>query len=267
MGQWRIDSFPEGSSRCWCSPASGNQRATHFGKLYSGTSGWNANDTSDSLPPPAFEYFQRQAAIGRLLSQPNLLPLVGFELECSQPLLVYPRIAARPMAQWLLQQTHSPTLPELLRVAHQLMLALQSLHAAGYSHGALHEQHVLVDAAQRVTLVGLGSCEPIGRRTQLTRVASRFDPPEVHEGPFEASSAQDVYSVAFLLGRLLGRSFLAAPLGRAMLSPLPDARPTTSELASLLEDLQTRTVGRLQPRCRSGETRATVADSDFRRAA
>ncbi len=232
---WRIDETvgrSEAHELVYCSQGKMGEPASHFGKLFVGSGAcWD------------FSYFQRQAAVAVSIEHPGVLPLVAHELEGKRPLLVYPRIRASRLDDWLASQAQIPLAPVVFSMARQVLEALEAIHRAGYVHGGLRPEHVLVGVEGGITLIGLGNTEPIGQHTSLPRWNTQYDPPETWSEEFEASSAQDVFSAGRLLTELIGTDFGDSPIARAMCASSPEGRPTTAELVQLFREFEAEAFG------------------------
>lgn len=174
--------------------------------------------------------------------------LAGFNLDASQPLLVYPRLDARTLSEWLDGPLGNQPFSSRIAVARQLLEALSAIHDAGFSHGQLQCEHILVSGGGLVKIVGLGACQRVGLPSELTRSRTPYNAPETCRLGFEVSSAQDIYSTAPLLTKLFGESFAKTSLAQAMQALSPADRPQASELLNLVTafDLESTTQLRLK---------------------
>ncbi|MEZ6138769.1 MAG: hypothetical protein R3C53_28110 [Pirellulaceae bacterium] len=226
---WRIDQViaQRGSHELlWCSQAGSPQTATYFGRRFVG-----------DRQAAEFDYFERLAVICAT-GNPCFPPLIAHDLDAQQPLLIFSRLNAQTMGDWLAAQTLSPAKPLLVWLARQLLESLSGLHRLGYVHGNVRPEHLLIDDLERVKLIGLGKCTEVGMVMRLARARTRYDAPEVATGGFECSSAQDVYAAAVVVAELVGECFTRSPVAQAMLACDPADRPVATEVVQLLCSLE-----------------------------
>ncbi len=189
-------------------------------------------------------YFEREAIIAATVRSANLIPLLAADLDGCQPVLIWPWLNHRRLDQWLARPAKLPPKPILLWVARQLLQGLAGLHNAGYVHGNVRPENVLLSDDFRVHLIGLGRCEAVGETLPVVQRPTRYDPPETRQNRFESSSARDIYSSATVMVDLLGNEFASSDLGRQMLASLVEERPTAGQLATELLNLEHQMLGK-----------------------
>lgn len=233
--EWKIDSLDETRLRCFCSPKRSETRFSHFGKLFTGP-----------RPSRAYDSFCRSATVG-LQTKHDAIPLaVGGTLDAPLPILVFQRVSALTLQEWLNLEAAPQPMFRRLAIAAAIVDAIQSVHHFGYVHGQLSAQHILVIPDDKVQIIGWGSCEVVGaelsavptilRSVPMPKYARRIAPERQH--PSYASSAEDIFALAFVLGELLGQAFLASPLAKNLLCEDPQDRPTTPEIGALLKHIR-----------------------------
>lgn len=191
-----------------------------------------------------FEYFTRQAALGTLVRSPSLVPMIDCDLDSSNPLIVYRLLEAQSLDHWLASQGQGPSHSVLVWIVRQIVEALEAIHHAGFTHGQIMPEHIMITNSDRsVRVVGLGSLEPVGSISSLPRLSQRFDAAELTQDEFEVSTASDIYSVGQVMVELFGLAAKQWPIVAAMTSPTADHRPTASELLNVLRDLERRLFG------------------------
>jgi hypothetical protein len=87
---------------------------------------------------------------------------------------------------------------ELMRMAEQLLQAVQAIHAQGLAHGDIKASNVMIEGA-RAILMDFGAALPLGAHPRYGSPASMA--PEVLAGG-PASAAADVYALGALLYRM-----------------------------------------------------------------
>ena len=185
-----------------------------------------------------FEYFARHMAI--LTHQPSgFATLVDGSLDARQPWFVCKKLDCVALDQWLRNCAALPPRPTLLWILRKVVSAVRQLHRLGYVHGNISPQAIQIADSRHVLLEGLEACEPVGAAVTMTRQPTIFDPPEMCQGELlEASSAQDTFAVGVLGVQLLGKTFGESKVGKLLLHPDCERRPTSHELLPLLLELE-----------------------------
>lgn len=86
----------------------------------------------------------------REIAHLGVVNLYGAERDAGHAYTVWEYIPGQSLAEWCEQANRSPR--ELLLIARELVLAVESLHARGIVHGAIHSKNVIVDSNGRVRL-------------------------------------------------------------------------------------------------------------------
>lgn len=129
-------------------------------------------------------------------------------LADQEPLLVYRYIDAEPLPAWLARRFPQGAPPDLaLDFIRQIASALDALHEHGFVHRCVAPEHILVDADNHVSLVGMGNAIRKNTRVSTTRdfFHPQFSAPEIERelsGKFVVPRA-DIYSLGCLLGFLV----------------------------------------------------------------
>lgn len=200
-------------------------------------------------------YFQRQAIVAAQLDMLN-----DSQIDSPRPLLVFPRWSGLRLDDWLASQNQILSQSSWVAISLNLLQQLQQLHATGYVHGQICSQHIWLAAADRVRLLGLGRCEPVGIAAEyrhhgtrpplrnstylapeLCRTATECGWPEISSA--EVSSAEDIFSAATVLDEIAGGHFAKTPIGRCMQAENPYDRPTAGELVELFTSFQREVSG------------------------
>jgi len=221
---------------------------------------------------------EREAAIARLrraadaataVRHPQLLNIIDASLAGAEPFVVMPRLTGRSLADVLAAGTAQP-LPVALWFVRQAAQACAALHEAGWAHGNLTPEHVLVSPHGQVTVLGLGSAQqfcrvpaappqPAASAPEATpdaqpKVAAGAQP-VICDADASVAAAEDVLALGQLLWQLMCRvdqrrapqgSFeAAAELVADLIHPDPTCRPTCEQLVSRLSELETLSLGQL----------------------
>lgn len=100
-------------------------------------------------------------------------------------------------------------MPETLWIARQAAEGLAALHEAGWLHGDLKPEHVLVSDEGHATLIDFGFARPLGAAsaTHAVRGTPRYLAPECLVSTLRVDQRSDLYSLgAMLFHWLAGRA-------------------------------------------------------------
>ena len=157
---------------------------------------------------------QREALVGRQLSHPHLAPVLDWQLK-NQPFLVMPRIEGRTLRVLLDHRRRefgcligaAKFLPQSVWAVRQVATALSALHAAGWLHGDVKPENVLVDSQGHATLIDLGLARQLGTREcrggEVLAGTLAYVAPESFLPAATLSAESDVYSLGAMLYELL----------------------------------------------------------------
>ena len=218
----------------------------------------------------ALALLRREAAVAAAVSHPNLAAALGADWYSPSPVLLLPYLEGVSLRRLLASQL--PPSRFALWIARQLAAALAALHSAGWLHGQLRPEHVIISPQGQATLIDLSQA----RRLETAEViaespeaALAYASPESFGRRVSLTAASDIYSLGALLFEMLaGRPPFAAADERAwanchrrqkppdlrsanpavsresaelvarMLAKEPLRRPTTSELIDRLAGLE-----------------------------
>lgn len=156
---------------------------------------------TDSIQQQAFMEFSRRLE-SVTMNHPQLAPVLEAAMRQG-----YPFLAARigEGFQSLTRRFGLPMPPEqALKIAEQVMSALEYAHYRGMVHGAFDLHDILVNEQGRVSLLGIG-VEQLRQRLGAAGVAlvSPLLPPEVESGAQLPDKRTDVFAMGALLYVLL----------------------------------------------------------------
>lgn len=187
--------------------------------------------------PYARRLLAREAEAAGQVSHPHLISVLGAELAGDEPHLVLPYLPGATLGRPLRFELR-PTPAQTLWYVRQTAEALAALHRAGWLHGDVKPDNILVSVQGHVTLLDLGFASRIGaaREEQPLVMSPAYASPERLAARDPLTSAADVYSLGATLFELLaGRPpFVAedaATLARMHLElPAPDLAAMLPEL-------------------------------------
>jgi hypothetical protein len=164
------------------------------------------------------EFLAAVAAMSNL-SNPNLVPLVGFCKEGKHKMLVYELVNEGRSLNWFLFNPHDsgPLMDAQTRrsVALETARGLQHLHSHGVVHGGVKPETVMIDRAMHPKLVDYGLVNLTSRFATLHSGARGYIAPEWMNPAAALTAKVDVYSLGVVTLELVS--------GRRCL--LPEAAP------------------------------------------
>ena len=171
---------------------------------------------------------RREARVGSTVSHPNVVPVLACDLADKPFHLVMPRLEGAILSDVIRVAQHLP-LPRVFWITRQIAQGLAALHRAGWTHGDVKPENIMVSFAGHTTLIDLGFSSPIGSVMQATeplRTTLAYAAPESFAGQQMVDGSSDIYSLGIVLYRLLtGRlpydSADEQSLARAHLEQLP----------------------------------------------
>lgn len=190
---------------------------------------------------------------------PNVVPVLDASTTGSSPYLVMPLINGQTMGQSMQQhfQGASKTLPVALWLVRQLAQALDAVHSAGWVHGDVKPDNVLVGVRGHVTLIDLGFAARVHSvPNHIYRGTPDYSAPESLSGQTAIMPAMDMFSVGRLLWQWLAH---IQPIHQSLLEPVaelveqlvsedPTDRPSAETVANRLLKLEIETLGcHIQP--------------------
>lgn len=217
--------------------------------------------------PQALALFEREAAVGRQVTHPHLIPVLAASVVQPPYYLVMPwlegaTLAARLAGGW------RPDLPEALWLVRQVAEALGALDAAGWMHGDIKPSNIFVSQEGHVTLLDLGFAR---RPEEVGSLADRcvlgtchYLAPEAITSALRPDIRSDLYSLGIVLFELLAgrRPFTGDSLSEIVAQHKQERPPELRKLAPHLPAAVTCLVHGLlakQPVRRPQSPRALIA--------
>lgn len=265
VGIWRlIERFHSGqyTDLYYAQPieAAGTQRADYVVKLCS---------SSDRDTQEATQQLRQEAAACSQAQHPNLIALLDGQPHAPVPYLVFPRLDGKSLSAWLASKCTQP-LPVNLWWMRQAAQALQALHQAGWVHGDIKPDNLMVSLRGHLTVIDLGLAIRWGTPANCKRFQGtpQYAAPELIAAQTPHQGASDIYALGLVFYELVARQPLAnlamppqasilkqmsvpgpvIELILQMTSPCPDDRPQASSLVHAIFQLEIETLGNhIQP--------------------
>lgn len=159
-------------------------------------------------------WLRREVEVARTVSHPHLATVLDTHCDASPPFVVQPYYEGRSLADWLDQGT-AMEVPDALWMGRQVAEALSALHRAGWLHGDVKPNNIIVSQLGHATLIDLGFARRLDR--QLCKVAESalqvtlgYAAPEMYLQDCPITSAADTYSLGVCLYEALSGQRLFA---------------------------------------------------------
>jgi serine/threonine protein kinase len=168
--------------------------------------------------------FEREARVAAPLLHRNLVKVFDYDADWERPLLVMEYVEGGSLADRMADETARDF--DVVRLASDLLAALEHIHAAGIVHRDVKPANVLFAPDGRALLTDFGIAHP-DDATRLTRTGQlvgtlRYLAPELADG-HAASPRSDLYSCGVLLRECAGGS--APPELAEVIEELTQAEP------------------------------------------
>lgn len=201
--------------------------------------------------PAAVARLRREALVGRTLAHPHVVAVLAASVAAPPYYVVFPWLTGTTL-QAKLDAGPLP-LYEVLWIGRQIAEALAALHAAGWIHGDVKPQNVIVSADGHATLLDLGFACRQGQPLEDDRCVLgtiEYLAPELLTADQAADARSDLFSLGVTLyqmatGRLPVSGRDAGEIARARLQATPAELRTLaphvpSEAARLIHRLMAR---------------------------
>ncbi|NND98925.1 MAG: protein kinase [Pirellulaceae bacterium] len=183
-------------------------------------------------------------------SHPNLVPVLDASVTGSSPYLVMPRLEGITMQKHI--DVALKPLPVALWMVRQVAQALVAVHNAGWVHGDVKPDNVMVGSRGHVTLIDLGFASRIHTVSgSQFRGTPDYAAPEILNGNMAAMPSADVFALGRVLWTWLTRiekvseSILepVADLVEQMVADDPSQRPAIEVVTRKLLRLEIDSLG------------------------
>jgi len=192
------------------------------------------------------ESLRREAVIGTQFNHAHLVPVISAQITEPPYYVVYPRLAGMVLSDWL-RRDNTLSTTFALWIARQTCEALQGLHQAGWLHGDVKSDNILVSPDGHVTLVDLGAAERAGSPVHITEMpflsTLHYAAPERFGSRLATDIRSEIYSVGVVLFECLtGTVPFDGPTTAAVIDahrrkPAPDLRRVKPGLFPAVVDL------------------------------
>ncbi|MGI8981351.1 MAG: serine/threonine-protein kinase [Pirellulaceae bacterium] len=169
---------------------------------------------TESRSGQSLAMLQREALVGSTVSHLHLAPVLDWQLR-GEPFIVMPRISGWTLRKLLEHRRReygcliggAKFLPQSVWVARQTATALAALHSAGWLHGDVKPENVLVSPQGHVTLIDLGLARKLGSKEcqggEVLAGTLAYVSPESFLPAIALCGESDIYSLGVLLYELL----------------------------------------------------------------
>ncbi len=192
----------------------------------------------------------RGAYASNRFNHPRVIPVIGDGTDADgTPFVVRPWIDAETLDQTLGKLDAPMTEPQVLRMAEQVLDALEIAHSHGIVHGAITSRNILVTPRGSVRLCDFSVPPGMGPRTSddvdvlAQRRVGPFSAPErCGDEPGPASEQSDIYMLAACMYYAIAREHprgkveAVAELARAAARPVRQVAPKVSEYFAMVVD-------------------------------
>ncbi|WP_372895174.1 protein kinase [Stieleria sp.] len=190
-------------------------------------------------------------AAGAQIRHPNVVPILDGNASGAWPYLTMPLLEGRTM-KWHLSSGPRKPLPVALWLIRQICQGLGAIHAAGWTHGDVKPDNVIVGSNGHVTLIDLAFAHQ-GRLDQSApfRGTRQYAAPELLTNASSGSPASDIFATGRMLWEWLARVETtneqilspACELVECMVDAAPENRPAADEVTATLLRMEIDTLG------------------------
>jgi len=152
--------------------------------------------------PQAIRLLAREAEVGRSLSHPHVVAVLGAGLRHEPPFVVMPWLDGSTL-QAHLAAGRRIEVPAALWIARQVAEALDALHRAGWTHGDIKPENILLSPEMHVTLLDLAFArkhDDIGSAVDRCVIGTcHYIAPEWITSALRPDVRSDIYSLGVVL--------------------------------------------------------------------
>lgn len=194
-----------------------------------------------AVPDVATAMLRREALITTTLKHPNLNCVLSADVQAPEPYLLLPYHDGLSLRQLLQKSPIRITVSRVLSIVRQTAEGLAALHAAGWLHGQVRPEHILLSPQGGVTLIDFTLVRrletPESNAIAPTTSSATYSPPETALANSRLTAAADIYSLGIVLFEVLtgqppfaGRS-LSELLAHHRRDTVPDVRAPRSDVS------------------------------------
>lgn len=145
-----------------------------------------------------------EAQVARCVSNPHLVSVLDASVEKPPYYLVMPWLSGATLGR---RMTSPPDLPSVLWTIRQTAEALDGLHSAGWMHGDIKPDNIVVSPDGHATLIDLGFARAIeaaaSAADRLLLGTANYIAPEALTSQSRSDVRSDIYSLGVVLFQLL----------------------------------------------------------------
>jgi serine/threonine protein kinase len=151
--------------------------------------------------------FDDEARTARQVRHRNVVRVVDDGVtDAGVPFVVMERVDGIPLGE-VIERDGPLTLPRLRTIASQILAGLEAIHTAGFLHGDVKSDNVLVGASDHVTIIDFGLSRPAGTQPRaledgLMSGTPEYMAPEIIRGE-PIGIAAEIYAVGIIVYEML----------------------------------------------------------------
>ncbi len=152
------------------------------------------------------ELFRQEASVARQISHPHLISILAANTSEKPYFVVSPWLSGQTLSK-VLDAGSLLDLPAALWIARQVAEALHAMETAGWRHGDVKPENMIVSPEGHVTLIDLGFAQRLGEGGSVVdrpvMGTYRYIAPELITSRLAADIRSDVYSLGVVLFQML----------------------------------------------------------------
>jgi serine/threonine-protein kinase len=189
----------------------------------------------------------RETAVSTTVQHPALNCVLAEYIQTPKPFWVLPFHDGASLRRLLDWSSDSISVPRALNIARQIAEALAALHAAGWLHGQVRADHVLLSPPGQAKLIDLTLAQRLQTAecsvADMAAMDLRYAAPEASCRNYQLTAAADTYSLGIVLFEILTgnapfRGLSTSDLIRKHRSDaIPDLHATRADVSVEVEHL------------------------------